>query len=250
MTVDPDGLTGDGFALSLTVGRTPDTRQEWSGILDLYFRRLRRLGAIRGHWVVEWQARGAPHVHMSVYFQAMDRATWCAVHNALGQAWLDLTRHLGTQPRGQHVVPIENAQFWGAYMAKHAGRGKDHYQREQGLLPESWTNSGRMWGKFGDWPTREEAFDCDPTTFYRWRRWVRRWQLARIRTELVKAKRYGNRRQLATALRLLALQRKAGPGKTRSRVLGVGTFCPEDVSRRLLDLAMDHPEGFVTSRSE
>ena len=247
MTVDPDGLTGDGYALSLTVGRTPDTLQEWTGMLKAYFMRLKRMGAIRGHWVVEWQERGAPHIHMSVYFpERKSEDEWGERFDNIERHWLDLTAHLGTLQRGQHIAPIKNAAFWGSYMAKHAARGQEHYQRQQGLLPERWETSGRMWGKFGDWPVREEAFLCDEVTFYRWRRWTRRWQRSKVVTQLRLGQLHRNSRQIASAKGLLSLQRKAGPNSTRSRVLGIGTFCPEHVSRRLLDLAMDHPEGFVS----
>ena len=248
MTVDPEGLTGDGYALSLTVGRTPDTLEEWQAILKRYFDRLRRMGALRCHWVVEWQARGAPHLHMSVYFpERSDNGQWAERYGAMENHWLDLTGYLGTHQRGQHIVGIRNAAFWGAYMAKHAARGQEHYQRQQGLLPDAWETSGRMWGKFGDWPTREEAFDCDPVTFYRWRRMIRGWQRSKMVSQLKAGRLHGNRRQITAAKTLLNFQKKGGRGSNRSRVLGIGTFCPEDVSRRMLDVAMDHEEGFVTA---
>jgi hypothetical protein len=247
MTVDPDKLDGTGFALSLTVGRTPDTLKEWQLILKRLFDRLRYMGMIRGHWVVEWQARGAPHIHMAAYFpQITEGGQWIDLFEEMHAHWLTLTQHLGTQHRGQHIAAIRDAEFWGKYMAKHAGRGEDHYQREQGLLPEMWQSSGRMWGKFGNWPTSEDHFETDDRTYYRWRRWIWRWQRARVQNEMELGAMYRNKRQIEAARSLLRKLARGRRGAVRSRVLGIGTFCPKNVSRGLLDLAMDHPDGFVT----
>jgi hypothetical protein len=183
---------------------------------------------------------------MSVYFpETLNGSEWTTLHQAINRHWLDLTGYLGTHLRGQHIAPIIDAAFWGAYMSKHAARGEEHYQRQQGLLPEAWEASGRMWGKFGLWPVREDQFECDDATFYRFRRWVRRWQRSKILQQLEAGKKFGNKRQITAALGLLQLQRRGGPGAARSRVLGLGTFCPEDLSRRMLDLAIDHPCGYV-----
>jgi len=204
------------------------------------------MGIIRAHWVVEWQSRGAPHIHMSVYFpETTDGSEWTTLHQAMNRHWLDLTGYLGTHLRGQHIVAIRDAAFWGAYMTKHAARGQEHYQRQQGLLPEAWEASGRMWGKFGLWPVSQDQFECDDATFYRFRRWVRRWQRSKILQQLEAGKKFGNKRQVTAALGLLQLQRRAGPGAARSRVLGIGMFCPKNTTLELLDLARMHRRGWV-----
>lgn len=239
MSVQPDLLTGHGFALSLTVGRMPDSTEQWKKILNVYLQRIRRMGAIRYHWVIEWQKRGVPHVHMSAYFyvpeQHLARFTY-----QLKQAWIDCTVSLGSSPRAQHCQFIQDPQFWFKYVCKHAARGEEHYQRQSGAYPKQWTSSGRLWGKGGDWPTSEEKHsDLTFQRYHFFRRMVWRYQESKTKIELCKGYKYGNKIQIDAAKKGLHQLKKVKASETRSRVAGAGSFVPETVSRPMMDLAVE-----------
>lgn len=64
-SIDESLLTGAGLALTLTVRDCPDTSDEWHSIRRAFERRLKRMGLIRMHWVIEWQRRGVYLVYCS-----------------------------------------------------------------------------------------------------------------------------------------------------------------------------------------
>ena len=72
-SVDFAEQSGEAWALTLTLqaeyagGRIPDSG-EFHRMLRAMIGRLRRLGAIRWHWVIEMTAARTPHVHASVWF--------------------------------------------------------------------------------------------------------------------------------------------------------------------------------------
>ena len=67
-SIDTDQLTGFGYALTLTMGECPPSSAEMHAVRRKYLMRLERLGAVRTHWVCEWQRRGVPHFHLAAYF--------------------------------------------------------------------------------------------------------------------------------------------------------------------------------------
>lgn len=76
MSVDPHGLESDlGFAATLTLGATPLNATIWAEIFHRFLVALRRLGAIRYHWVVEWTRRGRPHLHITFYLAGLEPIT-------------------------------------------------------------------------------------------------------------------------------------------------------------------------------
>jgi len=48
----------------------------WTRLVKTLLQRLRRAGLLRWHWVVEWQRRGVPHLHLAVYAQEGVVASW------------------------------------------------------------------------------------------------------------------------------------------------------------------------------
>jgi len=104
-------------------------------------------------WVVEWTARGRPHLHLAVYG---DRV----VEHTVVLYWLGLCSEFGLSPewKAQHAEPIYGALGWLAYLAKHASRGVGHYQRQG--VPLGWERTGRLWGFTGPWP-RVERLTAD-----------------------------------------------------------------------------------------
>jgi len=175
-SVDERELTGHGYAITLTVKDCPSTIESWSTSLTAWVKRQRRSGLIRLHWVMEYQARGVPHLHVAAWYD-----TDAASTKALGD-WIEITSHLHSGIRGQHIREIDGPIGWFQYMAKHCGRGSKHYQRQQDLLPARWTKSPRVWGKSGNWPIIEPAEGhITESQFYRLRRRVRSLRISQAR---------------------------------------------------------------------
>ena len=198
-SVDERGLDdGNGYALSLTLKQCPDTHAEWQRMRRAFVERLRRMGLIRLHWLTEWQRRGVPHLHAAVWFPRTPSNNGLTVSAGdIVAAWLFVAAPFGAKRPGQHVAPIVDEVGWFKYLAKHAVRGLHHYQRNRANIPAGWKKTGRMWGKSGDWPTREFArIELDKPGFYAFRRIVRRWRLA-------DARRAGDARRIRSARRML-----------------------------------------------
>jgi len=66
-SVDTTQLDGIGAAATLTMLECPPTSDDWRRLLKVLQQRLRRAGLLRWHWVVEWQRRGVPHLHLAIY---------------------------------------------------------------------------------------------------------------------------------------------------------------------------------------
>jgi len=209
-SVDEKTLTGHGIALTFTMRDCPDAPAELAKILDTFTKRQKRRFMLRIHWVMEFQRRGVPHYHVAIWYDGGPQAStrrgpvsgdYAAASFAISNTemhkadtqlrdcavmavadWIDLTQHLGTGSKGQHARPIEGAVGWFQYLAKHCGRGREHYQRQQQNLPKQWESSPRVWGKSGDWQLIEPATaELTENQWYRFRRMVRSQRIARAR---------------------------------------------------------------------
>lgn len=222
--VRSDDLSGSGFAVTLTMRDTPPTAEEFHRMRKALLMRWKRMGASRIHWVIEWQARGTPHIHAAVYFEgegigALPR------HAMLAVQWLEVCDAFGYEAswKSQDCKAIDGPLGWLKYLAKHASRGAAHYQRRG--HPEGWDKTGRMWGHAGDWPVSEpvELDGLNNREFWRLRRLVRNW----------------SRNQAAAAGdwdRLRYLRSAGRPDNAhQSRFMGVSEWIPESVSLRLVD---------------
>lgn len=219
-SVEGSGLSGAGYALTLTMRDTPATADEFAQLRASYLMRLERAGAIRTHWVVEWQERGTPHMHLAVYFPARLEPSQ---ERYLVSSWTDLAGRFGAESQAQRCDPINGAMGWVKYLTKHATRGVNHYQRQG--APEGWEKTGRLWGNRGQWPTVEplDYPELSRQQFFRLRRIARAWSIA-------DARKAGDRsRQLYL---ILAPQRA---DKTQSHYLGASEWLPETVILRLVD---------------
>lgn len=175
-SVDERSLAGHGYAITLTVRDCPATIESWSTSLTAWIKRQRRSGLIRLHWVMEYQSRGVPHLHVAAWYDN-DAASLKALDD-----WIEITSHLRSGHRGQYIREIEGPIGWFQYMSKHCGRGSKHYQRQQNLLPAKWTKSPRVWGKSGEWPTVEVAEgQLTDNQFYRLRRLIRSLRVSQAR---------------------------------------------------------------------
>ena len=221
-SVRTDGLDGHGWAVTLTVRDCPPSAAEWHAARRAWIERVRRRGVLRHHWVIEWQARGVPHLHAAVYVGDDARR----VGALLLADWIEVCERRGWKAgiRAQDVKRIDGPVGWLQYLSKHAGRSAAHYQRMG--MPEGWERTGRLWGYGGEWP-REEGLEVSLTLAegVRLRRLVDQYVRARARQR-------GNR---AHEL-YLRRRRKAERDPWRSRVLGVSEWVPEDVVLRLLEV--------------
>jgi hypothetical protein len=278
-SIDAARLNGIAVAYTLTVRDTPPDAETWAKLIDTFRKRLHRMGCVRDHWVVEWQKRGAPHLHGFAYFDpvklgqlnaltrqvlARDPAPpydelcqWLGdiAATKVREHWLELTKDYKTSWRGQHTQRMDGLIGWLQYLMKHASRGADHYQRQRSQLPEGWQKSGRLWGKGGQWPTRTDSVVVDDTTGFRFRRALRGYGRAQAVSQLRAGIRHQNKAQIATAKRALSYHRRFGhsdketPDEKRrwSAVRGSNVTISGDAARTLLEWAIDHDLSTVES---
>lgn len=233
MAVDAGALDGVGVSATLTIGRdgppvSPQTFERWRQAL---IHRLRRMGLVRLHWVVEFQRSGAPHFHMMAYFCRGDAR---ALSDTVKAHWLQIVERTGAAIWSQHVVPVTSPLGWKQYLAKHGARGAAHYQRT--ALPGGWEQPGRMWGKSGEWPSIAAEFETDNAGLNWLRRRVRAWRLADARQELERARQRGDERAVAAAVRRVVSARhmlRCG-SEAASHCRGATEWLPRHLSVRLL----------------
>jgi hypothetical protein len=224
-TVDADRLSGVGYAVTLTLRDCPPDAAAFHRLRLAWIKRVERMGATRIHWVIEWQARGVPHLHAAVYFdEAPEIPEWLVAH------WMNVAGPFGTRLSGQHLDSITGALGWLKYLAKHASRGALHYQRQG--APEGWEKTGRMWGKGGNWPVVEPIVldGLNNREFWRVRRIMRKWAVAQASAEVAKNPDQVNRRRLRK-VRLAPKLR----GKHESSYFGQSEWIGEAAMMRLVD---------------
>ena len=229
-------LTGHGYAITLTVATTPPSAAAWHAVRRAWIERLRRAGMTRLHWVIEWQERGTPHLHVAAYWDheltALERAEIVA-------AWLAAASQYGPSWGAQLVKPVTGVTGWFEYMTKHASRGLQHYQRAG--IPPGWETSGRLWGYVGDWPV-EPPIEVIAPAFVgpRFRRLVCAWRVARAREDLLRSQRYDDTPQRLAQRRaaLVFARRSSRVREDGWRYPGDSEGVPESVGLRLLEAAM------------
>lgn len=218
-SIDESSLDGFGFAVTLTVKRCPESHEAWERARRAWVERIRRLGFIRLHWVTEWQRRGVPHLHAAVYLPTDSP-------KPLIDAWLAVASGFGSTAWGQHVAAIYDQTGFSQYVAKHAARGLNHYQRSRSNVPRGWEKTGRMWGKSGAWPIGSEVkLLVDQAAWHRFRRLVRNYRIADARQDKPAIR----GRRIASARRMLQ-----APKKELSAVRGVSEWIDSDTALQLL----------------
>lgn len=179
-SVIPHELDGVGFSVTLTVKHCSSS-QLWAKWRKNFVQALRdRYDLTRFHIVTEWQRRGAPHLHMAVWFGAEtargfgDRkgdgsATVLAPdqeqiwrkalpfwQSEIVHLWLKVAKQGEPAYLAQDVkeIPEGDALHWLRYLAKHGSRSVNNYQRNSENIPLGWEGgTGQVWNKGGDWPT-------------------------------------------------------------------------------------------------
>lgn len=212
-----------GVAFTGTVRDCPPTSDDWHRVLKAFWMRLKRLGVVLIHWVIEWQRRGAPHLHCSLFWHKLEFETVSAVL----RHWMDLTKQWCPGPFGQNLTQIHDSLGWHQYTSKHAQRGLSHYQRSPENIPAQWLGkTGRMWGKWGKWPVIEPMkFNIPDEAFYKLRRSLRGWRRADARAS-------GCRFRIRSARRML---------KCNDRKLSAVRGCSEWMNQAITtDLLLFH----------
>lgn len=170
----PEKLPEGGQWVTVTVGSdvpTPGefkrTKRAW---LDVLRRKAERAGeTFLLHHVVEFQRRGAPHVHAIV---------WGVAEYAPLAEWVRLNP--GVSLLGQHCRVRMDPRAVVRYVAKHGSRGMTNYQRSPAVLKDAWAteSAGRLWGIRGDWEPylgAENVVEMPEAEWYAVRRRYRRW---------------------------------------------------------------------------
>jgi len=229
-SVQEQHLTGYGLALTLTLRDCPPSSDDWHRIRNAFIHRMKRGGMIRLHWVTEWQRRGVPHLHCAIWFDNVNPSDLEDVGRIYGlviRSWMDLASAYGARPVSQNIVRITDSVGWFQYLSKHASRGVKHYQRSAASIPSAWEKTGRMWGHWGEWPTRDaikiglQGTEGDKG-YYAFRRLVRAWRLADARAS-------GDVRRVYLAKHVLSCSNRA-----LSSVRGLSEWVPEYIQDMML----------------
>lgn len=168
--------------VTLTVGEDIPSPALWKRRKASWVNVLRKRCERRGvellmHHVVEFQRRGAPHVHALVRgphpFEPLS-------------VWAELWP--GVSLLGQHCRAVTGPAGVVRYQAKHGSRGVANYQRDPKGLREDWRteSAGRLWGIRGDWGPYlddEAVVEITEREYFDVRRRFRRWTRARRRGE-------------------------------------------------------------------
>lgn len=220
-SVEADQLTGNGYALTLTVRDCPESAADWHKVRRAFVKRLERAGMHRLHWVTEWQRRGHPHLHGAIWLPDDLRPAEVIRH------WIEAARKYRPHSLGQDIRPITANVGWFEYLAKHAARGVSHYQRNPDNIPPGWQGqTGRVWGHLGDWPTDEgEAVSMNDVAFFQYRRLL-------IRYCSAKAKRQGDLERAKWYRRRLHMP------EDESRMHGLGEWIPKNDNWALIACAL------------
>lgn len=218
--INIEGLTGLGVAFTFTLRDCPPSAAALHAVRRALVKRFQRMGALRIHWLVEWQRRGVPHLHGCVYFPD-DVSQEVPLGPAMVDHWLQVAAEWGPLRHCQHVAPILTACGWLKYLAKHGARGAAHYQRANCNIPAGWRKTGRMWGYLGAWPVEESMrFEMGMEAMHRFRRIVRSWAVSEAR-----APSSSRGRQVAYARRMLKCWDRG-----LSTVRGTSEWMPIDVT--------------------
>lgn len=214
-SIRPAELSGVGWAITLTIRDTPPTSAEWTRCVELLTKALRRDPAVlRWHWVVEWQRRKTPHLHLAVYGDVR-------TPSRVVDTWLRVAAEFTPEPWAQKVEPITGAVGWLKYLSKHASRSVHHYQRQG--RPDGWTTTGRLWGKSSTWPCSSPVHgEIQWEPFIRTRRWLRGYLLSEARAK-------GDWSRVSYLRRSLKRQ--------RDELRGVSEWVPDAVFMRMLEEA-------------
>lgn len=158
-----DSLPGFPAMVTLTLPGSwavvaPDA-STFKGYFEEWRRRYRHTYGtpFRGLWKLEFQRRGAPHLHLYMVVPSGDFRTWCS------QTWADIVNHPDPVERAKHAragtrvdvmkgARASDPRRLAVYFGKHSAPGGESDKEYQHKVPELWVNSGgpgRFWGYIG-----------------------------------------------------------------------------------------------------
>lgn len=228
----PEGTVMYGF--TLTTGKDiPATAADFHLMRKTWFKRVERaIPGVIWCWVMEWQKRGAPHLHGVLVIP--DTAEMkIAAHLLVYGGWCKVTESTDSLPVGQDVRIADRISGWLQYLSKHIGRGSKHMQRAAGAMPPGWTSSGRLWGHSRGWPTKEHRLFIDDPAWFDLRRMVHAWAMADAKKE---------KDPVVRSRRVRYLKRRRQVKKEVSAQVGLREWIPPEVMYRLVIWATS--EGF------
>lgn len=242
MSIDRKAINCDMAFLTLTLRDIPATSKEWQRLVKTHCDWIMERGCSYLHWVVEWQKRGAPHLHMVVAF---DHKLPVKVAVGLTGNWLRLTEPYGSLPRSQRCDPINDiqAQMF-VYVAKHSSRTAAHYQRQAHTMPPGWENTGKMWGKRGNWPVSESTFETDKIGWVRLRRMLRSYGKSEARKRLARSKNSNAQsHKIKSDIKRLVAARTCLKRNTRNvaEVTPISMWAPQETTLRMVQAVQAWP---------
>ena len=165
---EPEGSV---WCYTLTVRDLPSS-SEWRRRMVNLRQHLRDVGVLAWHWIVEWQRRGVPHVHLVVRLGGQ-------MPSEIVDYWLKVNS--GATRGAQHCKSVREWGGWAKYVGKHGARGVGHYQRAGN--PWGAESTGRMWGYGGGWEFGPiEVLRLGREAWYGLRRRYGRWCGRRVRS--------------------------------------------------------------------
>jgi hypothetical protein len=140
-------------------------------------RRLRQWMTYRniyGVWFLEFQERGAPHLHILIS-EELDDITQRKLHHY----WYKLVgsncpHH---EARGVDAQVLRKKEAAGGYAAKYSAK------QDQKQVPTAYENVGRFWGKFGKVPKNEHSVHASVSEIQTLCRVAKRWAYANARAK-------------------------------------------------------------------
>lgn len=138
----------------------------------------------RGLWKLEFQRRGAPHLHLyMVVPSAREFQTWCS------SAWADIVAHPNPIQRQRHSLAgtrvdilqglrASDPKRLAIYFGKHSAPGGRSDKEYQHIPPAEWIDNGKSPGRFWGYIGIEKATAATQVSkddFIRLRRIMRRW---------------------------------------------------------------------------
>ncbi len=177
--LDYSGWADDGGVLAMVTFTLPGawelvapTGQSFKGLIDVFRKRwIRKIGPWRGLWKLEFQERGAPHMHTLMRVPATVGGE--RFEHWLSQTWADVclagiedddVRHAyeAAGEYGRHVLAGTGVDFSGVkfsdprrtaiYFLKHSAKTTDN-KEYQHIVPDWWQGEGagpgRFWGVWG-----------------------------------------------------------------------------------------------------
>lgn len=230
-SVEVDKLTGYGYTATFTLKICPSTSEHWKRLREALFKRFFRMGMICGHWVTEWQKRGVPHLHGIFYFPRS------GMNDELVNAWLAVADEFVVSAKAQKVLEVTHIVGWFKYVAKHASRGYQHYQRASDSIPEGWKKTGRVWGYVGVFPLATvKRYQVDEPAFFRLRRLSRQMELSNVRSSK------GNVGSAVARARRRFKHNK----NDLSRLMGISEWLPQEWMDKLIMWMLS--EGYLIRR--